>query len=320
LFSLIDASTALDIREILGDGVRVWGINLVAFQYMSQVVIYTSILFIQISAKKNKLMILLTIVLFISFSFEALILFSRWGIIETVIGITCIILLSKSNVFHKFGIFKLTFIFLLFIFMLGVFFLFSSLKTGADQTNSDQFIVYTLASFNRVSHVFSGSLKIPYADSTSQVLGFIWEAPFLGKYLTSFGQTLGLSLPSSTMNFSAGENIWQQAVLSSGLDPGANWVTAYGDAFGDVGWGSLIIFFIYGVIAQFIFVKTKSIRAVFVILYAKIYSSLALLFTGSFVFATTGTDDYIGFAILVWLYLRTDWVRSNRVVLDGNYQ
>ena len=310
LDAITNVSVALSVRnEALLVG-RIAGLNILALQSLVFIILIAA--FFVILNSKTKLLTPLVVLfssVIITYLFVTVLTITRWPILQLLFSMLVLYILylnTKSGMgavrIFTFGILSLAFSLIVF---LGI----GILKYGPSHVIGS-IIGYTIASYNLGAAVVSGIFRQPNSGSTFATLGFFWQFPFLGEHFRLIGISYGLNLPIAGGANMSNVNAWSYVIATTtNLNPHWNWDTVYAYVYGDIGWASLFVFFLYGSISQYLYEGFVRLRLFHVTLYSFFFVYQITWFTSVFISGTL-LDDYVVFACFLVFYLGPHWKQS----------
>ena len=143
--------------------------------------------------------------------------------------------------------------------VISVFVAFGLIRGAGDLTTGlGSFIEYTFASYNRLTALLHGRMHYPYGGRGIYIFSFLIENNFLRSLIpTDFGWPDYFNLWNSEF----------QAPQLAGLNSYLIWSGAFGYLFSELGWGTPLILFIYGVAYGVVWRQAKSGTALGLTLY-----------------------------------------------------
>ncbi len=313
LSAISNPQLGLELRQQVVTISRIHGINILALQnFFFPVLLFIFMIIFglpkEVIKRKNFFLFTFACAAYITVN---LITFTRWQILQLFLGLIIIYISRKnSNGGIKFSsLLKIAFLFM--VSSLAIFLGINMLKTRI--SGLDAVVGYILGSYNVAASVISGLVKQPYDNSTYVTFGFFWNAPFLGPHFRQLGISLGINLPGPNSGATNVWDTWSTVLNAAGLNSTYQWDTVYGCVYGDIGILFPIVFFVYAVISQFLFLRAIDGKLYSILLYVYFAISIVTWFTSVFV-SNTALDDYAISSFFLWLWFRRDWSRSLRNV------
>lgn len=180
------------------------------------------------------------------------------------------------------------------VFGVAALFMFFSWLRGADSQSDllNSVMGYTVASYDRLSALLDGRLRLPYGGTGTYTFRFLGNLPL-------FHRWVGTGMPDSV-------NVWLSefsAVNMSGLDGRYIWGSAFGYVYADIGWAAPLYFLGVGVLSMWAWRRLRAGRAAGTLLYPWLGFSV-IFWLGSNIVAYPQLVTLAGTAVLLSIYER----------------